>query len=60
MPVKEAQSRAELEEIPPNAADGDVTVEMPSAMARVGTASVPTYALICPVKRAAKKPGTTT
>ena len=37
--------RAELEEVPPNAMAGNVMVEMPSVVARVGTVNVPTYGL---------------
>ena len=37
--------RAELEEVPPNAMAGNVVIEMPSAVAQVGTASDPTYGL---------------
>ena len=37
--------RAELEEVPPNAMAGNVVVEMPSVVARVGTVNVPTYGL---------------
>jgi|GEM_PF-3266051 len=59
MPVKEAQSRAKLEEVPPNAVDGNVTVEMLTAVARVGTASVPTYTLaIARIDVATPKPPT--
>ncbi len=39
------QSRAELEAVPPSTVDDNVTVEMPSEAAQVGTASVPTYGL---------------
>ena len=45
------QSRAELEEVPPNAVDDNVAVEMPAAVARVGTASVPTYGLRATIYR---------
>ena len=37
--------RAELEEVPPIAVGSNIVVEMPSALAQVGTASVPTYGL---------------
>jgi len=37
--------RAELEEVPPNAVAGNVAVEMPPALAQVGTVNVPTYGI---------------